>query len=243
MLKRKRSRRKNTGFWFVVILLFIIAMAITARPADVLRKYNVSYGIYDLKKDNLQVVPMIAQSEYGENSEKMIRHAKPLAAIAGTYFDEDYKPLGDILDKGKLINKGYQKQAIGFTRSGDIVFLQRGRNRKFNWSGIESGIACGPRLLKNGKYDIDCERDGFSCSANQLLASRCAIGKDKKGRLVLCAVPTRISLNTLAAIMQRLGAVDAINLDGGRSCFLYSRGKYLQSTVSPMSNLITVRNR
>jgi len=243
MLRRKKRRNIGVAPVYIVIFLLAVAVALIAKPNDILRTYDVSYVVIDLKKEDCKVVPVRANCPGGESVESLIARTNPVAAVAGTYFDDDFKPLGDLVCDGKVISRGRQRPAMGFKEDGSIVFLQKVNGRKLRWNGIESGVACGPRLLKDGDIDLDCKRDGFSEAANRLLATRCAIGRDGKGRLIMCAVPSRIKLKTLAEIMLRLGAEDAINLDGGRSCFLYADSKIQQQTGCTMSNIITVQKR
>ncbi len=243
MLRRKKRRKIGMAPVYIILFLLAVAVALTAKPTDILRTYDVSYVVLDLKRDNLKVVPVRANCSGGESVESLIARTNPVAAVAGTYFDEDYKPLGDLVCDGKVMYRGCQKPAMGFKNNGTIVFLRKASGRKIRWAGVESGVACGPRLLTDGQIDINCKQDGFGKAADKLMATRCAIGRDGKGRLVMCAVPSRITLKTLAEIMLRLGAEDAINLDGGRSCFLYAHGKIQEQTGCTMSNIITVQKR
>jgi len=98
-------------------------------------------------------------------------------------------------------------------------------------SGVS--IASGaPILLQNGRIAIDAVREGvldpadpsFGYSWAKQPQPRTVAGIDRHGRLILVTVDGRrpglsdgVTLNEEAALMQSLGAVDAMNLDGGGS--------------------------
>lgn len=93
-------------------------------------------------------------------------------------------------------------------------------------------LAAGPLLLKNKQIVLDAKAEGFGNAFNAERASRSAIGRTPTGILMLVAVHDRLngssssigpgpSLAEMAQIMQQLGAIDALNLDGGSSTTLY----------------------
>ncbi len=91
-------------------------------------------------------------------------------------------------------------------------------------------IAAGPLLLQNRQIVLDPETEKFSKAFIQELAARSAIGITANGTVLLVTVHTRISgggasLSDIAQIMQQLGAIDALNLDGGSSTTLYLGGQ------------------
>lgn len=89
---------------------------------------------------------------------------------------------------------------------------------------IEQAIGGGPLLIRDGKILIDGEAEGFPrASFIDKRHPRTALGVDADGKLLLVTVDGRAafsqgaSLLELANIMLRLGAVQALNLDGGGS--------------------------
>lgn len=226
---------------FCIIGIIFVAYHILSKPSSLVKRLNLSYVIVDLRSRNFYVTPEIADGKYStEQFSYMMARLRPFAAITGTYYDNDGKPIGDIVKDGKIIHKGYQRQGIGFTKYGKIKFVERKGHSRINWRGCESGIACGPRLVKNGKVCIDVRKDGFSDNASQSEARRCAVGATKDGKLILCAVRDYVTLNTLAKVMIELGAKDAINLDGGSMCALYKDGEVCAHPMKPMSNVLAV---
>lgn len=92
-------------------------------------------------------------------------------------------------------------------------------------------LGAGPLLVQNQQIVLDAAAEHFSPAFNRQAASRSAIGVAKPGTLMIAAVhagnvgsPT---LEELALIMQRLGATDALNLDGGSSTALYLGGQLI----------------
>ncbi len=132
MNARQRRNRSSTSFYIRAVLLLTcislsaFAYKLLARPAGILSKYDVSYAIIDIASGNYIAMPETASGiSHAEQFPDMIQRLKPYAAITGTYYDENYKPLGDIVKEGKVIYRGHQRQGIGFTSSGKIKFLEK----------------------------------------------------------------------------------------------------------------------
>jgi Phosphodiester glycosidase len=98
-------------------------------------------------------------------------------------------------------------------------------------------LGAGPLLLQNRRIVLDGMAENFSVGFNRQFASRSAICINNRGKLIIATVRNRIggsgpNLSELAQIMQRLGAVDAINLDGGSSTSLVLGGQLLDRSPS-----------
>lgn len=93
-------------------------------------------------------------------------------------------------------------------------------------------VGAGPLLVKNSQVVLDAAGEGFSAAFSQQAALRTALGQTATGQILLATialtpggpVPT---LPEMASLMISLGAVDAVNLDGGSSSSLYLGGKVL----------------
>lgn len=93
-------------------------------------------------------------------------------------------------------------------------------------------IGGGPLLIQNRQIVLDPAAEQFSLAYVQERAARSAIGRTADGKVLIVAVHDRLggsgpSFSEMAAIMQQLGAVDALNLDGGSSTTLYLGGQLL----------------
>lgn len=96
----------------------------------------------------------------------------------------------------------------------------------FGWAGVADTIGGYPLLLKDGQTVVtDCRVS--ICGRHP----RTAIGVDGDGRLLLVVVDGRrrrsvgLKIVQLAKLMRRLGAVSALNLDGGGSSTMVVRGR------------------
>ncbi|MDJ0508421.1 MAG: phosphodiester glycosidase family protein [Crocosphaera sp.] len=93
-------------------------------------------------------------------------------------------------------------------------------------------LGAGPLLLYNRRIIVNAEQEKFSKAFQKQKASRSAIGVTKKGTIMFVAVHTRVggsgpSLDEMAEIMQQLGAVHGLNLDGGSSTGLVLGGQLI----------------
>lgn len=119
-----------------------------------------------------------------------------------------------------------------------------------DWNLVEQAVGGGPWLLKNGSEFIDFADEGFGAAFSALRHPRTALGITSEGRLLIVTVDGRqtisggVSLPELSRLMKRLGAVDAINLDGGGSTTLAARGMLINSPSGgeerPVANALLV---
>ncbi len=96
------------------------------------------------------------------------------------------------------------------------------------WEGVRHVAGGGPRLLAGGQF---VGSEGFRPSLVNRRHPRTAIGRLEDGRIVLAVIGGRqpyhslgMTLVELAGMLRRLGATDALNLDGGGSTTLVVRG-------------------
>ena len=93
-------------------------------------------------------------------------------------------------------------------------------------------LGAGPLLISNNRIVVNGVLEKFSKGFQQQKASRSAIGVTNQGKIILVAVHNRIegrgaSLREMAQIMQKLGAINALNLDGGSSTSLSLGGQLI----------------
>jgi hypothetical protein len=101
-----------------------------------------------------------------------------------------------------------------------------------NFNRYPQIVGAGPVLLQNRQTVLDAKAEQFSDAFIRETAARSAIARTSDGKLLITAVHNRIggrgaSLTEIAQIMQQLGAVDALNLDGGSSTTLYLGGQVI----------------
>lgn len=115
--------------------------------------------------------------------------------------------------------------------------VQRGQKVKLKisapgWDGITTALGGGPRLVRDGQVDVTDIKEKFRSDVRVGLGPRTAMGIDKDGRYIILVVDGRqgyystgLTLTELAYTMQKLGAVDAINMDGGGSTAMVVRNQ------------------
>jgi hypothetical protein len=125
----------------------------------------------------------------------------------------------------------------------------RGRNP---WTAAEDVVGGGPKIVTAGRVDITLEREKVQPSFSTTRHPRTAIASLPGNKALLVVVDGRqpalsvgMSLDELARLMIELGAVEAINLDGGGSSTMTIGGKVVNhpSDVTgerPVSDAILV---
>lgn len=232
---RKKNNRGAVRLAIITGLLLIAAVFISAGRSHPNRVLNVEYIEIDLRGKEIR--PVVFRS--GALFSSVIEQYHPYAAINGTYYDGEFRPLGDILVGGKLENHGHYRNAVAHTNDGKLIFLHKEKGR-LNWNNCQSGIAAGPRLIHNGKIALDPVSDGFSRRSLTIEALRSGVGRTRSGKLLLVTSKEQMTLAAFAQSMLDLGAVEAMNLDGGGASGLYFNGKTLMSPTLPMTNMLLV---
>jgi hypothetical protein len=112
--------------------------------------------------------------------------------------------------------------------------IQRGMNARLQfdapgWENYETILGAGPQLVDNGQVHVGNE--GFRSDVIAI-GPRTSVGVDKDGNYLLVVADGRrplasvgLSLNEMGATMLSLGAVNALNLDGGGSSAMAINGK------------------
>ncbi|MEL7512553.1 MAG: phosphodiester glycosidase family protein, partial [Cyanobacteria bacterium J06554_3] len=93
-------------------------------------------------------------------------------------------------------------------------------------------VGGGPLLIRDRNIVLNPQLEGFSTNFIEGSAPRTAVGKTADGTWIIATMHDRVggrgpTLSETAKIMQQLGAVDALNLDGGSSSSLYLGGQLL----------------
>jgi hypothetical protein len=108
---------------------------------------------------------------------------------------------------------------------------------------IRFSLGAGPRLLTAGRVTVDPASEGFT-QAKILAAAgaRSAIGLTARKEVLLAVFPSA-TVREAAEAMRALGAVEAMNLDGGASSGLVCGGEYLVQPGRRIANAVVVRPR
>ena len=175
----------------------------------------------------------------GQYLTTMAKDNDALIAINGGGFDDPNfnsngaSPLGITFSNGKLItSKSYNGQGglIGFTEDDKLV-LGKMNVAKAKELKIRDGVTFGPFLIVNGKASNVFGNGGWGT------APRTAIGQRQDGIVLFLVIDGRTvtrpgaSMNDLIEIMQRYGAYNAANLDGGTSSVMVVNNEIINDPI------------
>lgn len=196
---------------------------------DVKGKNYIGYlvAIYQPKK---LIVGTAEHAGYnGTSLTKIAKSYDARLAINGGGFTGDVKtrrPAGDVISQGELAystTNAKWTQYIGLTKDHKL-YLSKSNGPDLIKQGVRDAVSFGPFLIVNGKSSIIKGNGGWGVS------SRTAIGQRQDGIILLLVIDGRqarsigASLKDVVDIMQKYGAYNAANLDGGGSTGLYANG-------------------
>jgi len=141
-----------------------------------------------------------------------------------------------------LVFMGNQKSSSDRFTVGSTVEMNykytNAAGKEIPWQDVVTAVGAGPRLVKDGKVAVNPVSEGFK-DTKILNASgaRSGIAIMADGSVMLATVPGA-TIKEWAAVMQKLGAKQAMNLDGGASSGMYAGGKMLTSPGRLLSNTL-----
>jgi hypothetical protein len=109
-------------------------------------------------------------------------------------------------------------------------------------------LGAGPLLIENSRIVVNAADEKFNPTFVKQSADRSAIAQTADGSILLVVTHNRLggagpTLEEWAALLRQMGAVNALNLDGGSSTMLYLGGQLLDrhiTTATPVHNGIGV---
>ena len=130
-------------------------------------------------------------------------------------------PLGTVIQNGKVVSIGAHNPfgggLIGFNKDG-VLMLTSGSAENAIRNGMVDAVTWGPFLIVNGKPTEVVGNGGWG------FANRTAIAQRKDGIVLFVVIDGRgangsdgISIKDLITLLERYGAYNAANLDGGGS--------------------------
>ena len=163
---------------------------------------------------------------------------------AGGFFDPDWNsngaiPHGVVISNGRVVSE-YQSANmgggfIGFTKENKFILGKMSKEQAI-LTGYRDAIEFGPYLIVNGKRSFVKGNGGYG------IAPRSAIGQRQDGIVLFLVINGRIpssigaDMDDLCDIMERYGAYNAANLDGGSSSELVINGKIINTPVAGGEN-------
>jgi hypothetical protein len=210
---------------------------------QLVNNFPVKYVTVNLNDPDVVVTPVAARSfPTGlEGWGSFLKRLQPDAAINGTYFClRSYMPVGDVAIDGGLVYRGVVGTALCLTPDNRVMLRPGPHQAKPDWTGFQSVLCAGPRLLTNGQLTINARAEGFRDPRVLGSAPRSAVALRRDRVLILLTIEADISLTNLAYVCQHLDAVEAMALDGGNSSGLYADGRTVTTPGRGLSNILAV---
>ncbi|MBW6411880.1 phosphodiester glycosidase family protein [Clostridium weizhouense] len=222
---------------------------ISKNKDDTIELYNITdnpkfKGYYLLIKDptRIKIGTSSKLGTEGETTSEIAEHNDAVAAINGGAFIDKTSvnwtgtgayPDGLVISNGETIYSSLDKDdktdLFGITKDGILIVGKYSEN-DLKELGVQEALSFGPALVINGKK-TDITVDGG-------IAPRTVIGQKKDGTIILMVIDGR-NLTSLGAtydeiqeVIYKLGAINAINLDGGKSTTMY----YNDEIINHVSN-------
>lgn len=172
---------------------------------------------------------------------KLLARSRPTAAVCGTYFCTSSKvPVGDIVLEGETVHFGGVGTAMCIDYDNKVRFIRPPLHRQVDWSKYRCVVAAGPRLLLNSKVYLYPKGEGFRDKSVYKSNPRTAVGITKHNKLLMVVTTKAVTLRTMAYVMKKLGAVDAIAMDGGSSTTFYYRKNLSVLPKRQLTNLLVI---
>ena len=196
-------------------------------------------AIYDSSK--VRVVTSKNLGYSGEYLVNMSKRENALVAInGGGFLDADGKGTGAdvegiVIQDGKILNRNRYTRAgglIGFTEDNKLYLGRVSSAEEAIRMGIRDAVEFGPFLIVNGEASKVVGNGGYC------LHPRTVIGQRKDGVVLFLVIDGRrvncigADMDDLIEIMQRYGAYNAANLDGGNSSALVIRNKLINHPIN-----------
>ncbi len=123
---------------------------------------------------------------------------------------------------------GAAARAMAMIKVGDPIRVEQSLGAAFDQ--VPYAVGAGPMLVKDGNVFVTTTQEEFAADIAVGRAPRTALGLTKTGHLLFVVIDGRrltskgLTLLELANFMQELGAVQAMNFDGGGSSELVIKG-------------------
>lgn len=178
----------------------------------------------------------------GETTSQIAENNNAVAAINGGAFTDQSSnslwtgnggfPSGLIMSGGKVVYNDLGENGttdlIGITKEG-VMIVGKYSVAELEEQGIQEALSFGPSLVINGKMTPMSGDGGWG------IAPRTVIGQRKDGAIILLVIDGRgvtslgATLKEAQEVIYKLGAVNAMNLDGGKSTTMYYDGEVINT--------------
>ena len=206
-------------------------------------------GYYLVVKDptRVKVGHTTKLNEEGQTTSQIAENYNAVAAVNGGAFVDQSStsqwtgnggiPSGIVMSGGEVVHndlgEGNKTELLAIDKQGVMIVgkysIDDLKERK-----IQEALSFGPTLVVNGKMTPMSGDGGWG------IAPRTAIGQRHDGAIILLVIDGRgvgslgATLKETQEIMYQLGAVNAMNLDGGKSTTLYYDGEVRNTPSNSM---------
>jgi len=196
--------------------------------------------IYDPSKVKIATskgMGLNVDTAYGQMVGKMASNNGGIIGInASGFFDPGYNsmggvPRGYVISNGKLVANNRWGRSygglIGFDKENRLILSKNMTAQQALDAGIRDGIQYGPFLIVNGKASFVKGNGGWGYAPRTVIAQR------QDGIVLLLVIDGRqkasagADMGDLVDILQKYGAYNAANLDGGTSSSMTLNGEII----------------
>lgn len=183
----------------------------------------------------------------GETTSQIAENNDAIAAVNGGGFTDKSSnalwtgnggfPTGLIMSEGKIvfneIPKNGEADLLAITKEG-VMLAGKYSVEKLQELGVQEALSFGPSLVINGRMTPMSGDGGWG------IAPRTVIGQRKDGAIILLVIDGRgtsslgATLREVQEVIYKLGAVNAMNLDGGKSTTMYYDGDIINTPSNSM---------
>lgn len=213
-------------------------------PNDTYKVLNVKVGnakgyliaIYAPEKVKLLRIKKFDSGRRGERVVDMCKRYQGSVCINAGGFANGLSngsdiPMGYVIDEGEVVYNGEDPKStgniIGITNEGKLKLMYEVTGEEAINAGIKYGVEFGPFLIINGK---SAEIQGMPYG----VANKCVIAQRKDGVMLFLITEGETyidgaNLKDVVTILERYGAYNAANLDGGQSTSLVINNKLVNT--------------
>ena len=211
---------------------------------DLYKVLNVKVGnakgylvaIYDPTKVRLLRTKRFNAGTAGERVKDMCKRYNGSVCINGGGFANGYEngsdiPSGYVIDDGKVVWPLQKSQTkgniIGITNDGKLTLMSKTTGSEAVAAGVKYGLEFGPFLIINGK---SAKIVGMPYG----VANKCVIAQRQDGVMMFLITEGETyidgaSLKDVVKVLEKYGAYNAANLDGGQSTSLVINNELFNS--------------
>lgn len=190
-------------------------------------------AIYEPEKVRLLRTKKFNAGTYGERVVDLCERYGAKVCINGGGFANGLDngsdiPAGYVIDNGEVVwPSNTTGNIIGITKEGKLKLMPNATGEEAINAGVEYGIEFGPFLIVNGK-SVEIVGMPFG------VANKCVIAQRKDGVMMFLVTEGEsyidgASLKDVVDVLEKYGAYNAANLDGGQSTSLVINNKLINS--------------